>query len=97
MQESSLLRLSAFNQRTTPELNGVVRQVSPDLVVDQRTGLGFYTARVDIPASEVSKLKGIVLAPGMPVEVFLATGSRTMLSYLIKPMMDQIERAFREN
>ncbi len=94
--QGATLRLSAFNQQTTPELNGVVKQISPDLVVDQRSGQGFYTARVNIPASEVSKLRGIVLTPGMPVEVFLPTGDRTMLSYLVKPMMDQIERAFRE-
>jgi len=52
--------------------------------------------RVSLPGTELASLKGLVLAPGMPVEVFFSTGSRSMLSYLAKPMADQIQRAFRE-
>jgi HlyD family secretion protein len=94
--QGATLRLSAFNQRTTPELNGVVREISPDLSVDERSGVSFYTVRVSLPNAEPTKLKGLALAPGMPVEVFFSTGSRTMLSYLVKPLADQIQRAFRE-
>jgi HlyD family secretion protein len=94
--EKTLLRLSAFNQRTTPELNGVITRVSPDVTTDQRTGQSYYTIRVSMPPAEVARLGEVKLIPGMPVEAFVQTGNRTMLSYLIKPMHDQLMRAFRE-
>ena len=94
--QKTLLRLSAFNQRTTPELNGVVTRVSPDVTIEQRTGQSYYTIRVSLPPKEVARLGEVKLIPGMPVEAFVQTGDRTMLSYLIKPMSDQFMRAFRE-
>jgi HlyD family secretion protein len=94
--QKTLLRLSAFNQRTTPELNGVVTRVSPDVTTDQRTGQSYYTIRVSMPPEEVARLGEVKLIPGMPVEAFVQTGERTMLSYLIKPLNDQLMRAFRE-
>ena len=94
--QKTLLRLSAFNQRTTPELNGVVTRVSPDVTTDQRTGQSYYTIRVSMPAAEVARLGDVKLIPGMPVEAFVQTGDRTMLSYLIKPLSDQLMRTFRE-
>jgi HlyD family secretion protein len=94
--QKTLLRLSAFNQRTTPELNGVVTRVSPDVTVDQRTGQSYYTIRVSMPPGEVARLGDVKMIPGMPVEAFVQTGDRTMLSYLIKPLSDQLMRAFRE-
>jgi HlyD family secretion protein len=94
--QKTLLRLSAFNQRTTPELNGAVTRVSPDVTTDQRTGQAYYTIRVSMPPEEVARLGEVKLIPGMPVEAFVQTGERTMLSYLIKPLSDQLMRAFRE-
>jgi HlyD family secretion protein len=94
--QKTLLRLSAFNQRTTPELNGVVTRVSPDVTTEQRTGQSYYTIRVSMPPAEVARLGDAKLIPGMPVEAFVQTGERTMLSYLIKPLSDQLMRAFRE-
>jgi HlyD family secretion protein len=94
--QDTLLRLSAFNQRTTPELNGVVTRVSPDVTTDQRTGQSYYTIRVSMPPAEVARLGEVKLIPGMPVEAFVQTGDRTMLSYLMKPLHDQLMRAFRE-
>lgn len=94
--QKTLLRLSAFNQRTTPELNGVVSRVSPDTTIDQRTGQSYYTIRVSMPAEEIARLGDVKLIPGMPVEAFVQTGERTMLSYLVKPLHDQLMRAFRE-
>jgi HlyD family secretion protein len=93
--QKTLLRLSAFNQRTTPELNGVVSRVSPDVTTDQRTGQTYYTIRVSMPPEEVARLGEVKLIPGMPVEAFVQTGNRTLLSYLIKPLHDQLMRAFR--
>ena len=95
--QPAILRLSAFNQQTTPELTGVLEKVSPDLSVDERTGVPFYTARIALPTGEVARLGHLALAPGMPVEVFLPSTERTILSYLIKPVSDQIERSFREH
>jgi HlyD family secretion protein len=94
--EKTLLRLSAFNQRTTPELNGAVIRVSPDVTTDQRTGQSYYTIRVSMPPEEVARLGEVRLIPGMPVEAFVQTGDRTMLAYLVKPLKDQLMRAFRE-
>ena len=94
--QKTLLRLSAFNQRTTPELNGVVSRVSPDVTTDPRMGQPYYTIRVSMPPEEVARLGEAKLIPGMPVEAFVQTGNRTMLSYLIKPLSDQLMRTFRE-
>jgi HlyD family secretion protein len=94
--QKTLLRLSAFNQRTTPELNGVVSRVSPDTTTDQRTGQSYYTIRVSMPPAEIARLGEVKLIPGMPVEAFVQTGDRTMISYLAKPLHDQLMRAFRE-
>jgi len=94
--QKTLLRLSAFNQRTTPELNGVVSRVSPDVTTDQRTGQSYYTIRVSMPPEEIARLGEAKLIPGMPVEAFVQTGDRTVLSYLMKPLNDQLMRAFRE-
>jgi HlyD family secretion protein len=94
--QKTLLRLSAFNQRTTPELNGVVTRVSPDVTTDQRTGQSYYTIRISMPPEEIARLGDVRLIPGMPVEAFVQTGDRTMLAYLVKPLSDQLMRAFRE-
>jgi HlyD family secretion protein len=94
--QKTLLRFSAFNQRTTPELNGIVSRVSPDITTDQRTGQPYYTIRVELPVDEITKLGDVKLIPGMPVEAFVQTGDRTMMSYLVKPLQDQLMRAFRE-
>ena len=94
--QKTLLRLSAFNQRTTPELNGVVSRVSPDVTTEQRTGQSYYTIRVSMPPEEIARLGDAKLIPGMPVEAFVQTGDRTLMSYLFKPLSDQLMRAFRE-
>jgi HlyD family secretion protein len=90
------LRFSAFNQRTTPEIEGTIRRISADVTPDQRTGQNYYTARIAITAEELSRLGNVKLLPGMPAEVFAKTYDRSVLSYFIKPLSDQIVRAFRE-
>jgi len=94
--QKTLLRFSAFNQRTTPELNGKVSRVSADVTTDQRSGQAFYTIRVSMSPDEIARLGEVKLVPGMPVEAFVQTGDRTMLSYLMKPLSDQLMRSFRE-
>ena len=92
----ALLRLSAFNQQATPEINGSVTRISADATSDQRTGLTYYTIRIAMPPEEVAKLGEVTVIPGMPVEAFVQTGERTMLSYFLKPLSDQFMRAFRQ-
>lgn len=94
--QQAALRFAAFNQKTTPEIEGTVTMVSPDLTEDRRTGNSFYTVRVGLGADELAKLGTAKLVPGMPVEVFIKTAGRTALSYLTKPLMDQAEHAFKE-
>lgn len=94
--QDTTVRLSAFNQRTTPELNGVVISVSANTTVDPVTGFPFYTVRIEIPTDEIARLKGLTLVPGMPAEAFMQTDKRTVINYLLKPATDQLNRAFRE-
>jgi HlyD family secretion protein len=91
-----VLRFSAFNQRTTPELNGTVQRIAADTSNDQRTGQSYYVVRIDIDDGEVARLGSVRLTPGMPVETFIQTGERTLVSYLVKPLHDQLMRSFRE-
>jgi HlyD family secretion protein len=89
------IRFTSLGSRTTPQFAGKVETVSPDVVVDQRTGAGFYVARVSLPPIAMQEL-GSKLMPGMPVEVFIATEKRTVLTYLVRPLTDQIMHTFRE-
>ncbi|WP_407113284.1 HlyD family type I secretion periplasmic adaptor subunit [Bradyrhizobium sp. LMG 9283] len=94
--QRALLRFAAFNLRKTPELNGTVVEVAADVTQDSKTGAGYYTIRVSLPNDEMAGLYGLKLVPGMPVEAFIQTGERTALSYLVKPISDQIMKAWRE-
>jgi HlyD family secretion protein len=94
--QKAVLRFSAFNQHTTPELNGEVQLVSADVTADQRTGATYYTVRIFVPPNELARLKGLKLVPGMPVEGFIQTRQRTVMSYLVRPLSDHMQRAFRE-
>ncbi|MFI0396647.1 HlyD family type I secretion periplasmic adaptor subunit [Paracoccus sp. p1-h21] len=92
-----VLRFSAFASRTTPEIDGVIERVSADSVVDEVTRSPYYRADVGIPPAEMAKLGDLALIPGMPVEVFIQTGERSPLAYLLKPLTDYFTRAFRES
>lgn len=94
--QAAALHFAAFNQKTTPEVEGEVAVVSPDLTQEQRTGASYFTVRVILKPEELARLGGARLVPGMPVDVFMKTPSRTALSYLIKPLRDQAERALKE-
>ena len=92
------LRFSALDQRTTPELVGQVTLISADAFEDDGSGLTYYRAEITLKPGEVAKLNdGDTLIPGMPVEAFIRTQDRTPISYLIKPMADYFNRAFRES
>jgi len=94
--QRAVVRFTSFNQRTTPELNGVVTRVSADTTVDQRTSAPYYTLRISLSREEIARLGEVTLVPGMPVESFIQTGDRKVISYLMKPLSDQVMRAFRE-
>ncbi len=96
MGQNAVLRFSAFNQQTTPEISGSLNRISPDTTTDERTGYSYYIARIAVSAEEIARLGSVKLVPGMPVEVFVQTGERKVLSYLVKPLSDQLSRAFRE-
>jgi HlyD family secretion protein len=94
--QQAFVRFSAFNQRVTPQLIGQVSYVSPDTTRDPQTSMSYFTVRIMLPEEERRRLAGLQLSSGMPAEVFMQTGSRTMLSYLFKPILDQFQRAFVE-
>lgn len=94
--QPAVLRFAAFNQRTTPEINGIVQRISGDIVQDQKSGASYYLVRIATPVEEVARLDGLKLLPGMPVDAFIQTGSRTVFSYLVKPLRDQVAKALRE-
>ena len=90
-----MLRFSAFNSRTTPEIQARLTKISADRTIDPQRGVSFFPVEIEISESELRKLGDLKLRPGMPVEAFIETGSRSMLSYLMKPLTDQFARAFR--
>ncbi|CAD0213982.1 Alkaline protease secretion protein aprE [Agrobacterium fabrum] len=90
------LRFSAFNQKTTPEITGTVERISADVTVDQRTGASYYLVRVATSQEQIKRLGEFSLMPGMPVEAFITTGERSVLSYFLKPLLDQANRTFRQ-
>jgi len=93
--QRAVLQLTSLNQRTTPELNGKVIYLSPDVSQDTRTASNFYSVRIGVDAKEFDRIEGLKLVPGMPAEVFIQTGFRTVISYLARPLVEQVNRAFR--
>jgi HlyD family secretion protein len=91
-----MLRFSAFNQRTTPEVEGTVMRIAADLTREQQTGAAYFISRITVDEASLATLKGEKIVPGMPVECFIGTGERTALSYLVKPVTDHFARTFRE-
>jgi HlyD family secretion protein len=90
------LRFTSFDQRRTPEIEGRVALISADTTTDLRTAESHYDVRIAIDESELARLGAERVVPGMPVEVFVRTGDRSVLSYLSKPLRDQMARTFRE-
>ena len=95
--QPTTIRLSAFNARTTPELNGSVIRIAPDRLVDPATGFPYYEVQVELLPGELEQLPAnLSLMPGMPAEAFMQTESRSVLNYLLKPATDAMSRAGRE-
>ncbi|WP_375462655.1 HlyD family type I secretion periplasmic adaptor subunit [uncultured Methylobacterium sp.] len=96
LDQHAVLRFAAFNTRTTPEIDGTVSRVSADVSTDAKTGASYYTARILVPEGQRDRLGTVRLVPGMPVEAYLQIGERSVMSYLMKPLTDQIAKAWRE-
>jgi HlyD family secretion protein len=94
--QTAVLRFSSFNQRTTPEAQGTVSVVAASTSKDDKAGPGYYSVRITMDPKLLQALGDVKLVPGMPVDVFLRTSDRTIVSYLMKPLSDQMYRAFRE-
>jgi membrane fusion protein, type I secretion system len=98
----AMVRIMAGNQRTQPEVMGLLTRVSADLTREQQQPnspqppQAYYTVRIALPPEEVARLKDIRLVPGMPADAFIQTHDRTPLEYLLKPLREQIVRSFRE-
>jgi len=90
------VRFSAFNQKTTPALFGEVMKLSPDRIINEQTGLPYYLAEVRLLPSSLEDIASLELIPGMPAEVLIETGERTLLQYLAKPITDAFTRSFLE-
>ena len=90
------VKIHAFNQRTTPELEGVLSRVGGDVVREPQTGAAHYVVRVSIAPEELARIAPLKILAGMQGDVFVETTRRTPLSFLLRPIQDQVERAFRE-
>ena len=93
--QHAVLRFAAFNQRTTPEVDGEVIHIGADVSQEDKTTEPYYSVRIRVADGELSRLEGLQLLAGMPVEAFIETTPRTVASFLVKPLSDQIARAFR--
>ena len=94
--KSANIRFSAFNAATTPPIDGVVTQVSADRLTDEKTGMPYYLARVEVTKEGEHKLGDRKLLPGMPADVLINTGKRTMLQYIMQPARNAIAQSMIE-
>lgn len=90
------VRFSAFSQKTTPKLFGALIKLSPDRIIDEQTGMPYYSTEVKLLPSSQDDIAGLALIPGMPAEVLIETGERTLFEYLAKPITDAFQRSFLE-
>lgn len=93
--QSARVRLTSFSAPTTPEIAGKVEFVSADKAINPTNGASYYRVHVRMMNNEIASHK-IELKPGMPAELFISVGDRSLISYIFKPLRDQFERAFRD-
>ncbi len=95
--QTARIRFTAFNNTATPEIRGRVKFVAADRTTNTETKQSFFEARIEVDAADLKRHPELPLKPGMPAEVYIETGRRSMLSYITKPLRDQFARAFRDN
>ncbi len=93
---SAQVRLVAFNQRVTPTVEGTVSWISADRLTDEATGESYFTAQIELDDPNDPRLEGLKLLPGMPAEVLIRTGERTLVQYLVSPVQQSFTRSLRE-
>ena len=91
------IRFTAFNSTATPDIGGTLSMVAAERTNNPDSNTSYYQGRVEVDAADLKRYPELKLKPGMPAEVFIETGSRSMISYIIKPLRDQLARAFRDN
>lgn len=94
--QEARIRFSTFGSRA-PTIFGTVLSISADSIINEMTGVPFYLARVEVNPEGTDDLGDLALMPGMPAEVYINTGSRTLLQYLFKPFSNAIARSFNED
>jgi HlyD family type I secretion membrane fusion protein len=96
-QEARVI-FSAYGQRNMPQITGTLRSISADRLTDERTGEPYFLAKVAVDPGELERIAPEVeLTPGMPAEVMILTGERTLLDYLVRPFIQSVTRSFRES
>jgi epimerase transport system membrane fusion protein len=91
------IRFSAFSRRVVPTISAKVTSISADSFVDEQSGMAYYKVRLEVSPEGIKDLEGFDLVPGMPAEIFITTGSRTFMHYLVKPILDALARSMRED
>lgn len=89
--------LTAYRQRNLPQIYGVLRSVSADRLVEDRSGNAYFLAKVEVDPDDLAELEDVRLMPGMPAEVMILIGERTVLDYLLRPLVESITKSFRES
>ncbi|MGA8515065.1 MAG: HlyD family type I secretion periplasmic adaptor subunit [Burkholderiaceae bacterium] len=90
------LMFTAFNQNTTPHIPGIVTQVSADRFVEEKSGQPYYNIKVKVAPEGMKQIANLQIRPGMPVELFIKTGERTMMNYLLRPVLDKLKMSMTE-
>jgi len=96
--QTAQIVLSAFQQRNLPRIEGRVRTISADRIIDPKTSTPYYQVRIEVDRSQLAAIgAGIELTPGMPAEVMVVTGQRTAFDYLAQPFLDSLRRSLKES
>lgn len=90
------LIFTAFNQNLTPHVPGIVTQISADRLVDEKTGQPYYSLKARVAPEGMKMIANLQVRPGMPVELFVKTGERTMMNYLLRPVVDKLKMSMTE-
>ena len=93
--QSVRLRFDVFDVNKTPEINGTVSHIAADMSVDEQSGIPFFGVKIEIGANEIAELGSSDIIAGMPVTAMIRTESRTLFSYLTKPLADHSAKAFQ--
>jgi HlyD family type I secretion membrane fusion protein len=89
--------LTAYRQRNLLQIHGSLRSISADRLIDDRSGEAYFLAKVEVDRAELARLKDVRLMPGMPAEVMILTGERTLLDYFLRGFLESVTKSFRES